>query len=881
MKAGEGSVPTPPSRVFWGKLRDGLQLPLSQHCLDVAIVFRVLAALPLVRRRLEAAAGDGLEASQLDRFAVIAFLHDIGKANLGFQDKPFAPKAPRAGHIRELAPLFFELDLCSALRSALKVDTLSTWFHSTDGLEQFLLAAWSHHGEPVRFDESEKTGNYYLAKTCWWRSDGKRDPFAEIASLLIMAQAAFPSAFEPDTPLLPDTPQLQHRFAGLLMLADWLGSHEAFFPIARQADDPVAFSSQAAKRAVEAVGLISASYQNDLAERTEDGFVERFGFSPRPLQAAMDGLALHDPEHLLLIAEAETGSGKTEAALARFFRLFSAGEVDALYFALPTRVAARELYGRVCGYVERVFPDPALRPHALLAVPGYAQVDRVVVSNTLPDESVRWDDDSHQHREHSFWAAEHPKRFLAATVAVGTIDQALLSILQTRHAHLRSACLDRCLLVVDEVHASDPYMRRLLAGLLAHHVGLGGYALLLSATLGARLRTELINSAGSTVSMPDYLAAISTPYPALTGGPGTLMQIAIDRSMEPKAISFEQRACLMHPEVLIPEIVAALRAGARILVVLNTVDRVVALQRAVEYSPEISNATLFKCDGAMCPHHGRFAPADREVLDKTVSARLGKDSPADPLLLIGTQTLEQSLDIDADLLITDLCPADVLLQRVGRLHRHERLRPPGFGSARCLVLVPEQGDLEELMDDRGYAVGVAKRVGLGSVYPDLRCLELTRRLLIEMPKVTIPLDNRTLVEGATHTDRLKTLQGQKWIKHGELVDGAELAKEISAHLAAAVYNRPFGEFVFNELNATIRTRLGLDTLRLPLDRAVKGPFGRRLTEMVIPGHLAPTDRTDEYVTVLALTDHDVLLDYGGRRYRYSRFGLEKADEPSD
>jgi CRISPR-associated endonuclease/helicase Cas3 len=386
VKAAEGPQLTPFSRVFWGKLKEGFQLPLSQHCLDVAMVFQTMASLPLVRRRLEAAAGNCLEDRQLDRLAVISFLHDIGKANLGFQDRPFDPKAPRAGHIRELAPLLFEADLCKGLSKAMKVDMLACWFDSKEGLERFLIAAWSHHGAPVRFDESERTGNYYPAKTRWWRSDGTRDPMAEIATLMNIAQVAFPSAFESDVEPLPTTPQLQHQFAGLLMLADWLGSHEAFFPIARQADDPVGFSCQAAKKAVRDVGLMSAPYQNVLAARPEAGFSEWFGIKPRPLQTAVNSLALHNPEHQLLIAEAETGSGKTEAALARFFRLFRAGEVDALYFALPTRVAAREIYGRVCGYVERVFPDQTLRPHVLLAVPRYAQVDRVAISTILPDE---------------------------------------------------------------------------------------------------------------------------------------------------------------------------------------------------------------------------------------------------------------------------------------------------------------------------------------------------------------------------------------------------------------------------------------------------------------------------------------------------------------
>lgn len=844
------------------------------------MVFRALSALPLFKRRLETAGGIRLHESQLDRLAVFAFFHDVGKTNLGFQNKGFDPNTPRAGHILELAPLFFEPDLCQSFFNAFQAEELLKWFDSEKGLDGFFIAALSHHGMPVRYDPAQKTGNYYPAKDSWWKADGQRDPFAEIAALMSTAKATYPSAFESDVPPLPSSPELQHRFAGLLMLADWLGSHEAFFPIVRETDDPIAYSYKAAKRALNAVGLISSAFQDDIVTRPA-GFHEWFGFKPRPLQAAMDQITASDKGYRLLIAEAETGSGKTEAALVHFFRLFMEKEVDSLYFALPTRVAARELYRRVYILMTRVFPDAALRPNTLLAVPGYAQVNDVSASRILPDESVQWNDDSKIYKTLSFWASEHPKRFLAATIAVGTIDQALLSILQTRHVHLRSVCLDRSFLVVDEVHSSDPYMRQLLQALLKHHVGTGGHALLLSATLGSRMRSDLINLTGSAKPAPSYLDALSAPYPVITCGPENSKQIAIPKSMEPKTVNFEPRFSLSTPDSLLPDIALAAKAGARILIVLNTVARVIALQRAVEKSPDIPNEILFQCEKVTCPHHGRFAPSDREIMDKALSNRLGKDSPSGPLIAIGSQTLEQSLDIDADILMTDLCPSDVLLQRIGRLHRHHRRRPAGYEIPRCIVILPVQGDLAELMDNRGQPAKEARQMGLGSVYPDLRCLELTRRLLLERPKVSLPKDNRLLVEKATHPDRLKDLQDLKWIKHGILIDGGDFAQQISAHYATAAFNQHFGDFIFNEFNASIRTRLGIDSLRLPLDKPVKGPFGRTITEMLIPGHLAPAARSETNIRVLSNTDQVILLGYENMRFFYSRYGLEKADESSD
>ncbi|MFZ1830286.1 MAG: CRISPR-associated helicase Cas3' [Candidatus Competibacteraceae bacterium] len=868
---------------FWGKARldpvSGVLLawlPLADHCLDVAVTFRALVALPVIRRRLEAAAGRRLTETDLDRLAVFALLHDVGKPNRGFQEKILFADAPRAGHIRELAPLFAEDTLCQRFAAALEIDFLAAWFADPNECEALLLAAISHHGSPIRFDPSERTGSYHLAKTQWWQPKAGRDPFVGIAALLTMARRAFPCAFTQGGKPLPAPPALQHRFAGLVMLADWLGSHEGFFPFDRDTGDRLTFAPKAAADALWSVGLDARAYQAVLAQQSPD-LAAVFGFAPQPLRPLQQVLAAWpvNEKDRLLILEAETGSGKTEAALARFLALFAAEEVDGLYFALPTRVAARELYGRVLKMVINTFPDPENRPPVLLAVPGYAQLDGVDVKTLLPGPETRWEDwkdDAIRARQERAWAAERPKRFLAATVAVGTLDQALLSVLQAPHAHLRSVCLDRSLLVVDEVHASDPYMRQLLSHLLTHHLGIGGHALLLSATLGAAARTGLANAGRSRVEPPDWATARATPYPALTvsGQP----PLKVTAAMPDKTVQVELVAALADPVALMPRLVAALNAGARVLVVLNTVARVMALQYAVETETAIPETALFRCQAVIAPHHGRFAAVDRAVLDAAVSARLGKGSDPGPVLLIGTQTLEQSLDLDADLLITDLCPMDVLLQRIGRLHRHDRIRPPGFETARCIVLIPEDATLECWLGKDGKARGLA---GLGNVYPDLRMVRRTLDLLAEKPTLAIPHDNRWLVEGATHPEALATLDSPLWQLHGQEVEGGEIAKAMGADLVTLKQNR-FGEIdnQFNQLNEKVKTRLGLSDLRVRLDPVVTSPFGQQLAELVIPSHLAPATVEQEAV-VFAETVEGLTLRCGDMRYRYSRLGLERLE----
>ncbi len=873
---------------FWGKISIGENgqplrwLSLTQHCLDVASVFAALIELPGIKRKLNASAGFTLGEVQCQRLAVIAFLHDVGKANLGFQDKVFDPEAPRAGHVRELAPLFFESRLCAAFADALQIDILGDWFDSPETMESFLLASWSHHGSPVKFDEGDKTGHYYLAKTKWWPANESRDPMQAIAELIQIARQAYPAAFDETAASapIPNTPALQHRFAGLLMLADWLGSHQRFFPLGRPVD--LSNTRRSAIRAIKFVGLDARRSQADLASRPAR-FAQRFGFEPRPLQKAIDRLSLDHPDNRLLIAEAETGSGKTEAALARFFRLFADGQVDSLYFALPTRVAARELYRRVFHYLEKAFPEAKNRPICLLAVPGYALVDNEPPNTILPDEQVRWHDDEDQQRQERQWAAEHPKRFLAATVAVGTIDQALLSVLQTKHAHLRSVCLDRALLVVDEVHASDAYMRYLLRGLLTHHVkNLHGHAMLLSATLGAVSRDEFLRACGCQVPFTqDFASACAVPYPTCTDLKRINKPLRRTDEGKKKPIHFELRPWMKEPERTLEGLAAALQAGARVLLMFNTVARAVAMQRAMEHHPAIDKEWLFQCQAIICPHHGRYAASDREMLDQAVSDRWGKGTHAGPLVLAGTQTLEQSLDIDADWLITDLCPADVLLQRVGRLHRHDRIRPEGFGLARCTVLVPACASLAEWIDAKGEASGDAKKCGLGSVYEDMRIVELTGQMLRDNPGVEIPLDNRRLVEGATHPDRLASLTGERWEKHGQIMEGRTIADGIAASLVAAIYDKPFGDFSYSDLNENARTRLGLNTLRILLNTPVTGPFGQEITEITIPGHLAPKDKSAEFAKILRHDHEQIVLRYGEMVYNYTRYGLEKNDEPTD
>lgn len=859
---------------FWGKLQQSADnghamLPLAHHCIDVASVFRALCDLSAIRHRLAVFLPHGDTGTViLDRLAVIALLHDLGKCNVGFQAKRDPCAKNTAGHIRETAPLFLDETLSGKAAEAIGLGDMTTWFADLDGLPRLLLASISHHGKPA-FDWNAADGNAFRAMLRHWHPDNALDPFVGLSELGEIARRAFPSAFQESAPRISVAIELEHHFAGLVMLADWLGSHrEAFFPFKHEGDR-VEWSRQQAKKALATVGLDVSQARRHLACGLPDfGMVFNLRAEPRPLQSALT----HADLPALLIAESDTGSGKTEAAIMHFLALFAAGHVDGLYFALPTRVAARELYGRVLDAMGRVFGEDC--PPVLLAVPGYTHIDGEPV-NVLPAETHLYHEEDQFLRERA-WAAERPKRFLAAPIAVGTIDQALFSAIQVPHAHLRAACLDRSLLVIDEVHSSDVYMRYLSRKLLVRHLKASGRALLLSATLGSAARAEYLAPGRRPPPSEAFDEATARPYPALSA-PGEAMRALVDAGGYAKTVQLEHLNCLPTPESLLPRLRDAMHAGQRVLVVMNTVGRAIALARLAESDSELA-PFLFSVENRHCPHHGRFARADRELMDKAVGATLGKGSPAGARLLIGTQTLEQSLDIDADWLITDLCPIDVLLQRIGRLHRHDRGPRP---IPVCTVLLPEEADFSQFINRSG-EVRQKGLAGLGSVYEDLRILQLTRDLVSETPSIQIPRDNRLLVETATHPERLATLQGDAWTRHAQHIEGIGGAQQTAAH-DAAMPDKHFGEFMFpSAIEGHLATRLGLNDRRLTLGGTYTSPFGQAIDEINLPGHLAK-GLVAEQAHLVSLETDSLLIQadpFGQFVYRYTRFGLEKIDEPA-
>lgn len=875
----------------WGKLnQQGGSHPLTAHMLDVAACFWAVCQTSGVRRALSRVAGRELTELDVMRLTVLAFLHDVGKANSGFQAKQWCVDSQplpsgwpvQAGHTHE-ALCIFEIE---KLLIQLPVDEMDTWGSACFGLWR---ASISHHGRPV-----EESGLVHT-KVIWAPvvSNGQvvYDPQATLKEIGLCTKLWFPSAFEAG-PELPDSAEFSHLFAGLVQFADWLGSDTNFFPFAQTNEDRNQWVWQRAREAVKTIGFDTAVWRQALPHLLD--FSQAFkvtGAAPitaRPIQSKMAEPKLG---HLLLL-ESDTGSGKTEAALWRFAHLFQTGQVDGLYFALPTRVAATQLYNRTLQFAANLWRATDQEPPLVVrALSGYESADGQEVKK-LPDFKVLWADHPDEQKAHTRWAAESTKRYLAAPLAVGTIDQALLGALQVRHAHMRHSLLSRSLLVVDEVHASDAYMATLLAHLLKAHLNAGGHALLLSATLGSSARHRYQRLISPTVTMPSLAQAIAMPYPALTDGAAVC---ALPDSGRSKQVYWQVKDCIANPDAIAALAIEAAKQGAKVLVIRNTVPAALATFRAIESLAQKNGlqGALFNLNGIATVHHSRYSREDRPKLDAAVEQQIGKEraKPLQACIVVGTQTLEQSLDIDADLLITDLCPMDVLLQRVGRLHRHDRApehRPENYRQAQAVVLVPADHSLEACLKKSSHGLG--RFHNGGGIYRDMRILEATRRLIGGAASHLIPKDNRELVERATHPEVLADIEkelGADWQKHGQEVDGETHAEKVQANLSVLPFDQHFvetdddgyelGTLRFSGKEQHISSRLGAADYLLTFAQPQAGPFLQSVALLPMRHHLWPKGEPPDTQPVVqsAASDGSFTFTLGTTAYRYSRLGLER------
>ena len=811
--------------LYWGKARsprspepDAMALHLlPYHCLDVAAVgLEYLSRFDALRVFLKQRLGVEDDKTLLDWMTFWLALHDLGKFSEAFQSQrcdlfrqlrkrdPASDKGYTERH-DSLGMKFWQDSLQAHAASA-------AWFGPQtheygDGLQCWARAVTGHHGQPPK--ELPALNRFFNMQ----EDRSAIHAFADDVCTLLLSPAAarVPSIQDPES-FWRLSVELSWWIAGIAVLADWIGSNAAVFTYRSEPTESLADywprAQLMATQALQESGVVPDKPVDEL------GFAALFPSiaKPSPLQAwaAFETLDAGPQLHML---EDVTGAGKTEAAVTLGHRLMTSGCADGFFIGLPTMATANAMYSRIAGVYTKLFAGHA---SLVLAHGRKTLVEDFAASVLVPgaeEDDARQQDDTATARC-TAWLADHNKRALLSPAGVGTIDQALLAALQSRHQSLRLLGLFRKVLIVDEVHACDAYMQGVLEVLLRFHARAGGSAILLSATLPERMKVALLKAFadGCRKRAPDLR---SSAYPLTTSWSAASPQILTEAAVPTRPDVRRRIAirCESDRGRVVARIVEALNAGQCVAWIRNTIAD--ALQARTELAQVVPAdcITLF---------HARFALGDRLDIETRVLDTFGRDSGPEQRigkLLIATQVAEQSLDVDFDLVVSDLAPIDRLIQRAGRLRRHvrdsrgNRLNESGASDQRgepCLwVFGPEWTDTPAANWFKQAFPKSAK------VYPHHAQLWLTAGAL-RAGHIDMPDDARRLIEivFGNESQVPEGLRGNANQAEGKAYGDASLAQLNCVKLECG-YERAGIEWASE---AVTPSRLGEDTVEVLLAR---------------------------------------------------------------
>ena len=634
-------------------------------------------------------------------------LHDVGKFSAPFcaqiedrwlaemGDRASVPDTPRHG---EAGFLLWDKVIAA---------DITAWFPDGRRLVPLARAIFGHHGKPVAERLPTTVTHVYRR----FGLEAARDFVRNAGTLLLSAPIRLAQE---------RLVQASFAVAGVAVMADWVGSSAAF----AYHNEPMPLSTywnsyalETARAAVREFGLVpcTSAPERRLVQLMAD---ERFK-DLTPMQRWASEVALTKAPTLYII-EDSTGAGKTETALTLAHRLIASGRASGAYFALPTMATANALYARLANAYLNLFAEGS-RPSLVLA-----HAARDLDQRFTEGLFYVSDPPSGAEAQCSAWIADNRRRSFLAQLGVGTVDQALLAVLPSKFQSIRLAGLMQRVLIIDEAHAYDAYMGQEIEHLLRAHAQLGGSAIVLSATLPQETRKRLMAAYGGRmeVASNDYpLATWATPS-------APVVQTPIDpRQMNVRRVPVRLVQTVEEGDALA---LNAARQGQAVLRIRNTVAD--ALETYDQLSRQHNRVELF---------HARYAQIDRQQREKEVLARYGLDSgPQQRLgwLLVATQVVEQSLDLDFDLIVSDIAPVDLLIQRAGRLWRHTR--PDRAPSARRqLVVVTPDPVADPTAHWLPNAFGRTARV-----YQDVTSLWLTARALATAGMIDAPSGLRPLIE---------------------------------------------------------------------------------------------------------------------------------------
>lgn len=794
----DGIIRTGDVLLLWGKARplDAEQAvpwhPLVYHLLDVAASAQaLLEGMPLLSFRLAAVAR--MPEEDFCRLATwLAALHDLGKFTFDFQAQVL-DHLPEELRDRCRAATFRSRHDAAGFRRA-RTDLRSAWCipqMSMLAWQPLFAAATGHHGGPPELIDHEPDGDGAL-----------RELMATYIAELDRLLGARPRPPGKST----FANRLSYPLNGLISLADWVGSQQAFFPYRRPDLDLAAYWQEARSKAAAAVrklGLVQAPPPPAI----ELAAIVGGGRKPRPLQEWALATPFGKGPTLYQIQDL-TGSGKTEAALILLARLLLAGRAAGAYFALPTMATANAMHDRLQAKLDLLFPGGAGR---LALLHGRAELTPLLsgLAKSASGDDGRGQDGLEPAEDAAAqWLRSDRRLGFLMELGAGTIDQALLSVLPARFQTVRRLGLMQRVLIIDEAHAYDAFTGQELVELLRQHAMLGGDAIVLSATLSMEQRRRMAEAfAGGAADFlgeePRVPPVAAKAYPSASRiGAGEAVESPIQAATG-RELCFSR---LADEATALAFVRAQAEAGHAVAYIRNTVDDAIAAAREL-------------ADLAPLLFHARFALIDRLLIEREAVRLFGPASSAAERaahrvdgrkigrVLIATQVAEQSLDLDFDEMASDLAPIDLLLQRAGRLRRHAR--PGRVGIPELRVVCPEPGP------GPGADWLASTMRPTGAVYRRHDLMYLTAREILRRGRVELAADTPALIEavyGDAKAEELGALQALR-----EKGIGQAQAQRGVARLAVTDLGKgylPTGAWEDDEIVATRLSDVETLTLRL-------------------------------------------------------------------
>lgn len=724
--------------------------PLICHMIDTGNTAQALLATPCFQHLISGFCGAAKCPSNSCAFSWLTYLaamHDIGKAHAGFQKKAgleYCTKLEEVG-IRCRYP--FDDFRHDGLSGQWIFDFLVGSGWAKQSAWTVSLAIRGHHSDFAADDPAEG-----IPEDALW------------GSLRADIEKTIRSIFDPQ-PWKADFQN--HSVAGLILsgiivLSDWIASNSELFPKEVGEDeqlniaDYTAHSKELAANAIEKLGFNAEANWSEKRRFTE--VWQGTGFSPRPIQKRCEELCAAGLPPGLAIIEAPMGEGKTEAAIYLGVQWLNSCDLTGFYIALPTAATSNQMYDRFRDFLST---HDTLGHLSVRLVHGTAWMHDLATPVFEPSIESSTDNDFQD-----FDWFQPKKRSLLAPMGVGTIDQALMSVLHVRFGFLRLFGLAGKVLIIDEVHAYDAYMSEILELLLKWCNTIRLPVIMLSATLPARKRAELVKAFYDGADKK--LASSNSPkhYPLLTfiSFDGKTTEEPVAPSSRKIQIFLKKWPGFLEDYQAIADIVSerAVRGGCH-CVIMNTVD---AAQKVYQLIKQAFAEKGIQ-DVRTLLFHSRFRAKRRQEIETLALEWFGKNSLSqnpsqyrgrpEKAVLVATQVVEQSLDLDFDEMYSQIAPIDLLLQRVGRLHRHDRKERPTGNKANLHIFIPE-------MDSCDFGA-------TAHVYENRFIMLKTLHYINGIDEISLPSDIRGLVE-SVYDDSL-TVSG---IDNEDLKKAWEMAK---------------------------------------------------------------------------------------------------------